>query len=110
MTRKIGVDLAQAHRTHLRNLLLVHMQRARVDARGENGAPLALAVAIAMILAVYDVPQLLQRSLIGRQAALFLQATRGPRRKFLPHLGVAGTAIGEHTTPQALECTATAQE
>ena len=110
MTRKIGVDLVQAHRAHLGNLLLVYAQRARVDTRGKYSAPLALAVAVAMIFAVHNVPQLLERSLIGRKAALFLQTARGSRRKLLPHFGMAGTAIGKHAAPQALKRTAAAQK
>ncbi len=110
VTPQVAVELGWSHAAHLRDLLLVDMQLARLNMGKVDLAPFALAATIAVVLAVHHVTEVLKFGGIARNAKLFVDATRRGGRDVFPGEWMAGAAIGQHPAPQALERTAATKQ
>lgn len=109
-TLQIAVELGRGHAAHLRDLLSVDMQLARLNMDEVDLAPFALAATVAVVLAVDHVAEVLELIGIARNAKLFVDATRRGGRDVFPGKRMAGAAIGQHPAPQALERTAATEQ
>ena len=110
VTLQIAVELGRGHAAHLRDLLLVDMQLAQLNMGCEHLAPFALAATVAVVLAVHHVTEVLELIGLAHDAELFVDATRRGGRDVFPGERMAGTAIGQHPAPQALERTAATEQ
>ena len=86
------------------------MQLARLNMGKVDLAPFALAAAVAVILAVDHVTQVLKLVGLAHDAELFVDAARRRSGDVLPREWMAGAAIGQHPTPQPFERTAAAEQ
>ena len=86
------------------------MQLARLNMGCEHLAPFALAAAVAVVLAVHHVSEVLKLGGLTREAELFVDATRRGGRDVFPGERMAGAAIGQHPAPQAFERTAATEQ
>lgn len=110
VTLQVAFKLGRGHAAHFRDLLLVDMQLARLNMGKVDLAPFALAAAVAVVLAVHHVSEVLELIGLARDAKLFVDATRRGGRDVFPGERMAGTAIGQHPAPQAFERTATTEQ
>ena len=86
------------------------MQLARLNMGWEHLAPFALAAAVAVVLAVHHVAEVFELVGCARDAELFVDAARRRGGNVLPGERMAGTAIGQHSAPQAFERTAATEQ
>ena len=86
------------------------MQLARLNMGKVDLAPFALAAAVAVVLAVHHVSEVLELIGLARDAKLFVDATCRGGRDVFPGERMAGTAIGQHPAPQAFERAATTEQ
>ena len=110
MTLQIAVELGEGHAAYFRYFLLVDVQLARLNTGQVDLAPFALTAAVAVILAVHHVPQMLELVRLAHDAELFVDATRRRGGDALPRERMAGAAIGQHPAPQALERAAATEQ
>ena len=103
MTLQVAIELGRRYTAYFRDFLLVDIQLARLDAGQIDLAPLAFAAAVAVILAVDHVTQVLKLVGLAHDAELFVDAARRRSGDVLPREWMAGAAIGQHPAPQALE-------
>ena len=73
-------------------------------------APFALAAAVAVVLAVHHVSEVLELIRLARNAELFVDATRRGGRDVFPGEWMAGAAIGQRPAPQSFERTAATEQ
>ncbi len=110
VTLQVAFELGRGHAAHLRDLLLVDMQLAGLNMGKVDLAPFALAAAVAVVLAVRHVSEVLELIWLARNAELFVDATRRGDRDVFPGERMAGAAIGQHSAPQAFERTAATEQ
>ena len=110
MALQVAVELGGRHAAHFRDFLLVDVQLARLNMGREHLTPFALAAAVAVILAVDHVPQVLKLVGLAHDAELFVDAARRRSGNALPRERMASAAIGQHPAPQALERAAATEQ
>ena len=110
VTLQVAVELGRGHAAHLRDLLLVDMQLARLNMGKVDLTPFALAATVAVVLEVHHVSEVLKIGGIARNAELLVDAARRGSRDVFPGERMAGAAIGQHPAPQALERTAATEQ
>ena len=76
MTLQVAIELGRRYTAYFRDFLLVDIQLARLDAGQIDLAPLALAAAVAVVLAVDHVTQVLKLVGLAHDAELFVDAAR----------------------------------
>ena len=86
------------------------MQLARLNMGKVDLAPLALAAAVAVVLAIRHVTEVLELIGLARNAKLFVDATRRGGGNVLARQRMAGATVGKHPTPKALELAATTEQ
>ena len=86
------------------------MQLARLNMGKVDLAPFALAAAVAVVLAVHHVSEVLELIGLARDAKLFVDAARRGGGDVLARQRMPRASIGQHAAPQSFERTAAAEQ